>query len=145
MKTRRRTTPAGPDAKERRIGKTKKRTGPGKEKSASIVSGPSRKNVTRWFKSVATAMGTKADKATGKAVSMVKLVGVAMRLKEHNNHLQGLYAELGRIVYEQQTRKRAGTEKSRPTGAAGYVEKITMMKKKMTLLEQEAKALKKAV
>jgi hypothetical protein len=90
-------------------------------------------------------MGTKADKATGKAVSMVKLVGVAMRLKEHNNHLQGLYAELGKIVYEQQTRKRAGTVKPRPTGAAGLVEKITLMNKKMTLLEQEAKALKKAV
>ncbi len=68
-----------------------------------------------------------------------------MRLKEHNNHLQGLYAELGKIVYEQQMRKKAVTAKPQSTGAAGLAEKITLMKKKMTLLEQQAKALKKAV
>ena len=37
-----------------------------------------------------------------RAISLVKLVGIRLRLKEHNNHLQGLYAELGKIIYEQQ-------------------------------------------
>ena len=79
-----------------------------------------------------------------KAVSLVKLVGVSMRLREHNNHLQGLYAELGKIVYDQQLR--LGTSATRRWSAAmtGLADRINELKKKMVRLEREVKALKKA-
>jgi len=79
-----------------------------------------------------------------KTISLVKLVGVSMRLREHNNHLQGLYAELGKIVYDQQLR--LGTSATRRWSAAmtGLADRINELKKKMMRLEREVKALKKA-
>lgn len=79
-----------------------------------------------------------------KAVSLVKLGGVTMRLKEHNNHLQGLYAELGKIVYDQQLLRSPNTARQRPVAQAGLVEMITEMKRKMMRLEREAGALKRS-
>jgi hypothetical protein len=78
-----------------------------------------------------------------KAVPLVKLVGVTMRLKEHNNHLQGLYAELGKIVYDQQLLRSPNIARQRSAARAGLVDKITEMKRKMMRLEREARALKR--
>jgi hypothetical protein len=82
--------------------------------------------------------------AARKAVALVKLVGITMRLKEHNNHLQGLYAELGKIVYEQRTHHRGRAGCIRSTGVEGLADSITEMRKKMDRMEQEASRLRRA-
>ena len=78
------------------------------------------------------------------AVSLVKLVGITMRLKELNNHLQGLYAELGRIVYEQQRHRSARISRMHKAGMERLMDSIMEMRKKMDRLEREARSLKKA-
>jgi len=80
-----------------------------------------------------------------RAISLVKLVGIRLRLKEHNNHLQGLYAELGKIVYEQQMHRSARAGCIRSTGIEGLVDKIMEMRKKMDRMEREARHLKNVI
>jgi hypothetical protein len=79
-----------------------------------------------------------------KAISMVKLVGVSMKLREHNNHLQGLYAELGKVVFDQHLRLGSGTPRRWSAVMTGLAGRIEELRKKMTLLEREVKTLKKA-
>ena len=89
---------------------------------------------------------TPSDSAFARrAISLVKLVGIRLRLQEHNNHLQGLYAELGKIVYEQQMHRRARAGCIRSTGIEGLVDKIMEMRKKMDRMEREAGRLKNVV
>jgi len=80
-----------------------------------------------------------------RAISLVKLVGIRLRLKELNNHFQGLYAELGKIVYEQQIHRRARAGCIQSTGIEGLVDKIMEMRKKMDRMEREAMHLKNVV
>jgi hypothetical protein len=92
------------------------------------------------------AAKTMGGKTTSrKAVSLVKLVGITLRLKEQNNHLQGLYAELGKLFYEQRTHRGAGSGHRRSTGMEGIAEKIREMRKNMDRMEREAKLLRNVV
>lgn len=84
------------------------------------------------------------SRSARKAIALVKLVGITMRLKEYNNHLQGLYAELGKIVYEQRISRRTRTGCIRSAGVDGLGDKITEMRKKMDRMEQEASRLRRA-
>jgi len=79
------------------------------------------------------------------AISLVKLVGITLRLKEHNNHLQGLYAELGKIVYEQQLPRSARAGCIRSSAIGGLVDRIMEMRKKMYRMEREASHLRNIV
>jgi hypothetical protein len=79
-----------------------------------------------------------------KAISMVKLVGVSMKLREHNNHLQGLYAELGKIVFDHHLRPGSSAPRRWSAAMTGLADKISELRKKMTRLEREVKTLKKA-
>jgi hypothetical protein len=79
-----------------------------------------------------------------KAISLVKLVGVSLKLREHNNHLQGLYAELGKIVFDQHRRPGASASKRWSAVMTGIADRINELRKKMERLEREAKALQKA-
>ena len=99
-------------------------------------------DVSAKAKSMASTLGAFSEKATRKAVSLVKLVGFNMKIKEQNNHLQGLYAEVGKLVYEQQ-QQRGATAKRQPAGMTATIERITEMKKKIASLEREAEELKK--
>lgn len=97
----------------------------------------------RPVKTVAVSKTITAD-ATEKSISLVKVVGLTMRWQEQNNHLQGLYAELGRLFYEQQTRRNTKVVKLRPTDTTTRVEKIAEIRKTMHRLEREIKALRNA-
>lgn len=79
-----------------------------------------------------------------KAISMVKLVGVTMKLLGHNNHLQGLYAELGKIVFDQHLRLGSNAPRRWSIAMTGLADRIDELRKKMARLEQEVKTLKKA-
>jgi len=85
----------------------------------------------------------KSSRSVHQAVSLVKLVGITMRLREMNNHLQGLYAELGKIVYEKHHRG-AKIGRVSKSGTEGLMDSIMEMRNKMDRLEREARLLKKA-
>jgi len=87
---------------------------------------------------------TKKHSDERKAVSLVKLVGVSMILKEHNNHLQGLYAELGKIAHDQQLRLGSSATRRWSAAMTGLADRINELKKKMVRLEREVKVLKRA-
>lgn len=103
----------------------------------------SRQPEKRPAKAVGVSKATLVD-ATQKSISLVKVVGLTMRWQEQNNHLQGLYAELGKLVYEQQTRKKVNVKKPRSLETTARVEKIAEIRKTMHRLEREIKALRKA-
>lgn len=83
------------------------------------------------------------SKSIHHAVSLVKLVGITMKLKELNNHIQGLYAELGKLVVDQQIQRNARVDRMQKVKMEGLLDTIMEMRKKIEGLERDARTLKK--
>jgi hypothetical protein len=124
-----------------------------KSRTKTVLLKPNKKNTRKISKKLGekgtkgtiSAEKTVAKTATLKAISLVKLVGISMRLMEQNNHLQGLYAELGKMLYDQQLEHGKHAAVRLSAECKKLAEKIAEMRKKMALLENEAAQLKKVV
>jgi hypothetical protein len=104
------------------------------------------KKITAKKRGVRATTAKSGDKkSTQRAIAMVKLAGITLRLKEQNNHLQGLYAELGKIVYEQRIHRSVRAGRRGSTAMEGIVEKIKEMRKNMDRMEREARLLRSVV
>jgi len=66
-----------------------------------------------------------------------------MKLKELNNHIQGLYAELGKLVVDQQIQRNARVDRMQKVKMEGLLDTIMEMRKKIEGLERDARTLKK--
>ena len=96
---------------------------------------------TASFKRVSTVAVKKCG-TSARAVLAVKLMCVLLSLREVNNHLQGLYAEVGKIVYEHQMASPSAS-KLPPPHVKELFHKIIPLRKKMEKLERESRTMKK--
>lgn len=125
------------------VGRTKRLLKSGTRKLKQLEARPTWQGVKRGIAGAAASMGREADKAARKTASVLKLFGLEMKLKDQSNHLQGLYAELGKVIYELQGGKPGGLIR-RSSEAGELFEKIAEMRRKKHRLELEARTLKKA-
>ena len=125
------------------VGRTRRLLKSGTGKLKQLETRPAWRGVKRGIAGAAASMEREADKAARKTVSILKLFGLEMKLKDQSNHLQGLYAELGKVLYELH-RDRPGAVIRRSPDAGELFERIAEMRKKKHRLELEARTLKRA-
>jgi hypothetical protein len=133
MKRRRRRTETKAGTANRAKSPIKPRTG----RLKKLETKPTLKAGKRRLRGAAKAFGQRTDKAAERTLSILKRFGLETRLKEHNTHLQGLYAELGKSIYELYWKEpRAASKRSHDVAELFF--KITEMRRKKSRLEQEA-------
>lgn len=124
-------------------GRTKGPIKPKRQQLRKLVTKPILKDAKRGLRGAAKAFEKGTDKAAKRTLSILKRFGLEMKLKEHNSHLQGLYAELGKAVYEMH-RKEPRAKSKQSHDVAELFGKIEAMRRKKSRLEQEAGNLTRA-
>lgn len=115
----------------------------GKQRSRMVEPRPMPGKRNPAKKKSLAAAGSGTDRAAERAISAVKLVGILFHERELRNHLQGLYAEAGKIVYEKQMRGPSPI-KSPSSHVIELFHRIAALRKKIERLEQDAGALRQA-
>ncbi len=87
---------------------------------------------------------TVSGNATETAVALWKSVGAKMKMRDLSLHLQGLYAELGKAVYELQGKKQSAVSK-RSRELAELFGKIAEMRRNKSKIEEAGRAHSKTV
>jgi hypothetical protein len=124
-------------------GRTKSPIKSKRQQLKKLETKPILKDAKRRLRGAAKAFEKGTGRAAQRTLSILKRFGLETKLKEHNTHLQGLYAELGKAVYELH-RKEPRAKSKQSHDVAELFDKIAEMRRKKLRLEQEAGNLARA-